>query len=173
MNLNDKINFTSINKESLRIFNSKIMRLYFLLLFLMCLSFTPSYAQDLNLSDCTWKNRLLVLSAAENNSDAIQKQLEILLIDVEELMDRKLIIIHIEPDRYRQIIPEQEQIDNWIRSSQLYERYGKKSSQFEIQLIGLDGGVKMRSANHVSTEFLFSLIDGMPMRRNELKNRGH
>ena len=84
----------------------------------MCLSFTPSYAQDLNLSDYTWKNRLLVLSSAENNSDAIQKQLEILLI-------------------------------------------------------GEYGGVKMRTVNHVSTEFLFSLIDGMPMRRSELKNRGH
>ena len=41
---------------------------------------------------------------------------------------------------------------------------------FEVVLIGLDGGIKLRQTKLVSLDKLFTLIDGMPMRRNELKN---
>jgi hypothetical protein len=41
---------------------------------------------------------------------------------------------------------------------------------FEIILIGLDGGIKLRKNDIVSREELFSIIDAMPMRRNEMRN---
>ena len=37
-------------------------------------------------------------------------------------------------------------------------------------LIGLDGGVKLRQTEMISLDKLFTLIDGMPMRRREIKN---
>jgi len=43
---------------------------------------------------------------------------------------------------------------------------------FGLELIGLDGGVKYRSTSAVPLEELWTLIDGMPMRRAELKNQG-
>jgi hypothetical protein len=42
--------------------------------------------------------------------------------------------------------------------------------EFEIILIGKDGGVKLRSKTPISLEELFSLIDAMPMRRQEMRD---
>ncbi len=44
---------------------------------------------------------------------------------------------------------------------------GVGSSEFQILLIGKDGGVKARYADVPSLDTVFALIDGMPMRRRE------
>lgn len=43
---------------------------------------------------------------------------------------------------------------------------------FQMLLIGKDGGVKLRSGKPVPPAEVFSLIDGMPMRREEMRRRG-
>ncbi|MCF2489231.1 DUF4174 domain-containing protein [Dyadobacter sp. CY347] len=45
------------------------------------------------------------------------------------------------------------------------------TSAFTFLLIGRDGGEKLRSNEVVSPEKLFGLIDAMPMRRNEVKQK--
>ena len=42
---------------------------------------------------------------------------------------------------------------------------------FGVMLIGKDGGVKARYADVPSLEEIFALIDGMPMRRSEMRSR--
>ena len=44
------------------------------------------------------------------------------------------------------------------------------SDEYVAWLIGKDGGVKETYKKPVSTKNLFALIDGMPMRRQEMKN---
>ena len=39
---------------------------------------------------------------------------------------------------------------------------------FEVILIGLDGGEKLRQTKVLETDKLFAIIDGMPMRRSEI-----
>ena len=53
----------------------------------------------------------------------------------------------------------------------LLSQYGVTSNQFTIILIGKDGGEKFRSLKPETTETLFTIIDAMPMRRSEMKNR--
>lgn len=48
------------------------------------------------------------------------------------------------------------------------ERYGVSYGRFEAVLVGKDGGEKFRSAEPVTPEELFELIDAMPMRRREM-----
>ncbi len=55
--------------------------------------------------------------------------------------------------------------------SNLLSQYGVTSNQFTIILIGKDGGEKFRSLKPETTETLFAIIDAMPMRRSEMKNR--
>jgi Domain of unknown function (DUF4174) len=43
------------------------------------------------------------------------------------------------------------------------------TSSFTFVLIGRDGGEKLRSSDVVTAEKLFSLIDAMPMRKNEVE----
>lgn len=45
------------------------------------------------------------------------------------------------------------------------------STPFTFILVGKDGGEKFRSNSLVTLPSLFSLIDAMPMRRNELKKK--
>lgn len=45
------------------------------------------------------------------------------------------------------------------------------SASFVFLLVGKDGGEKLRSDSVVSAEKLFSVIDAMPMRKQEMKRR--
>ena len=49
-----------------------------------------------------------------------------------------------------------------------FKQYHIKSN-FVITLTGKDGSEKLRSSNEVSIEKLFSIIDAMPMRKEEMK----
>jgi len=46
-----------------------------------------------------------------------------------------------------------------------------RPGQFTVILIGKDGEEKLRSMGQVSMEELFSLIDAMPMRQSEIRER--
>lgn len=45
------------------------------------------------------------------------------------------------------------------------------SKAFGLSLVGKDGGEKFRSTNVVPVEDLFALVDAMPMRRREIRER--
>lgn len=52
-----------------------------------------------------------------------------------------------------------------------FKDWTNPDSGFEILLIGLDGGVKLRQDKVIDAETLFARIDAMPMRRQELENK--
>lgn len=43
---------------------------------------------------------------------------------------------------------------------------------FQVLLIGKDGGVKLRAEEPVAAHEIFALIDSMPMRQREIRERG-
>ncbi len=53
-----------------------------------------------------------------------------------------------------------------------WERYGVEPGRFAAVLVGKDGTVKHRSGKPVEPEDLYALIDQMPMRRREMRERG-
>jgi Domain of unknown function (DUF4174) len=56
-------------------------------------------------------------------------------------------------------------------NAKLLKRYKIQTDKFTFLLIGKDGGEKFRSSKIVTLERLFTLIDGMPMRQDEMKRR--
>lgn len=60
--------------------------------------------------------------------------------------------------------------ENWITGSTLYNTYKSKESTLELILIGLDGGIKHRTNKLTPALEIFTVIDGMPMRRSEINN---
>lgn len=46
------------------------------------------------------------------------------------------------------------------------------ATAFSLRLVGKDGGEKLRSLQPVSAASLFALVDAMPMRRREMRERG-
>lgn len=56
-------------------------------------------------------------------------------------------------------------------ASELNKKYKVKPGSFVVILVGKDGGEKHRTSSIIQVEELFSLIDAMPMRRNEMKKK--
>ncbi|WP_010227712.1 DUF4174 domain-containing protein [Gillisia marina] len=58
----------------------------------------------------------------------------------------------------------------WTAATNLYKKYDKKNSPFEIYLIGLDGKIKLQDNRCISIGQILDLIDSMPMRKNEIRS---
>lgn len=125
----------------------------------------PMSAQDL--SQHEWKDRLLLVLTTENSKDLYKEQMDLFKDNIAGLEERKLEVYSVMPDKYKKGI----QAEKWMESTRLNDRYREDEKEFEVILIGLDGRVKLRQSEILSIEKLFSTIDKMPMRRNELRNK--
>ncbi|PTX45226.1 uncharacterized protein DUF4174 [Christiangramia gaetbulicola] len=134
-----------------------------LILILLFLAIPSMSAQSL--SEYQWENRLIVIFTEAEDSKEFQEQFEELESDITGLKDRKLLIIHSLPQKQRTILPKE---TRW-QDSNLYQNRKGSEESFEVILIGLDGGVKLRQNQILTTKKLFGLIDSMPMRQAEMR----
>ena len=93
--------------------------------------------------------------------------MEAILSDPEGLNDRKLIIYSVTPIAYKEGIS----IGKWIRSEVLYDKFHQSGNSLEVVLIGLDGRVKHRADTLIPLAQIYSWIDAMPMRMEELRRQ--
>jgi hypothetical protein len=57
-------------------------------------------------------------------------------------------------------------------TQKLRRRFGVRPGRFTVILIGKDGGVKMLREDRVELQEIFDLIDSMPMRQQEMQEKG-
>lgn len=114
-----------------------------------------------------WNSRLVLIHTSELESDNYQRQMSILGKEKEGLIERKLLVYTFWKDKYRVGFGDTE----WKKADKGFRQWTDPDSGFEILLIGLDGGVKLRQDEAIETGALFALIDAMPMRRQELNNK--
>lgn len=115
-----------------------------------------------------WKNRLLLLYTEDLKNPEYLRQVRELQENPEALEERRLIVFTLLKDRYAQGLPAAE----WtIGEREVPVRV--KNTGFYLELIGLDGGRKLTKGEALPVSDLWSLIDGMPMRRAELQNKGN
>jgi len=143
------------------------MKFITLLIFGFCsLMMTKGSAQDL--SSHKWENRIVVVKADDLNNDDYQNQIKELKQDVSGLTERKIIVYQVNKLKYKKGLTNNigwKEID--VKSKKKYLK--NSSSDFEVILIGLDGGVKLRQNEVLLYQKLFSKIDAMPMRVSEMK----
>lgn len=141
---------------------------YLLRAFILLVFASTSQLMSQDLSQYRWQNRLIVLQASAEGEDICQQQLQVLEEDVEGLMERKLIVVQLAESESRIHLPKPLPLELNEKDQKRFRASGKP---FSFILIGLDGGVKLRSHELVSREYLYALIDGMPMRRAELREK--
>lgn len=122
------------------------MRKFATILFIMICSNCISQ----NLKDYQWKNRLVVL-VGDKNDLVIKEQLKLLISLQKELDERQIKVLH--------------------SSYGIRKELNLNPKFVGLLLIGKDGDIKLKKPYVVQPASLFSLIDGMPMRRAELKNK--
>jgi len=131
----------------------------------MILISSSTYSQELRKHE--WKNRIIVILTSDNQNAKYNEQLETFENETEGFKERKLVVYHATPTKYKTGF----QKNNWKKSSQLYDRFKQSDSDFEIILLGLDGGVKLRQENLLTVRKLYGTIDAMPMRRREIESK--
>lgn len=141
--------------------------LFILLVFLFMQSSAAAEANPL--SEFRWKNRpLLIFAAGTDDPDARQTRAA-LQSSACELVDRDMVIGWI-PERGERRLGETP--INETAADALRSRLRIRKGEFAAVLIGKDGGVKARYAKAPDLAEVFALIDGMPMRRSEMRHRG-
>lgn len=131
---------------------------------LLALLFSSFYAQSQVLSSIQWKNRVLLVMSENPNDPLVKQQVSLFSQEAEEMKDRKLILLQVFPEFYLM------GGDSAIRrtSAEVYFDYKSAKKSFELILIGLDGDEKMRRAELMRPQDLYTIIDAMPMRRYEM-----
>jgi hypothetical protein len=125
--------------------------------------FSALHAQ--NLSQHLWKNRVILILSEDNS--AFERQMLAFKANEKGIYERSLIVYHLKSDEYEQVMPK----GDVQRSMNLFKKNNQANVSFELILIGLDGGIKLRQKEFLSCEKLFAIIDSMPMRSAEIKNR--
>ncbi|MDB2385265.1 DUF4174 domain-containing protein [Polaribacter sp.] len=131
-----------------------------ILIFLMISQVVKS--QDLQNHE--WKNRVLLVISSKENSELVTQQIEILKKENKGLQERKLVVYTIFKHFYQYNFQSKK-----YQATELYNQFNTENVDFKVILLGLDGGKKLSQKELLSTEKLFTIIDGMPMRRNEMR----
>ncbi len=122
-----------------------------------------------NLEKHTWKNRILLVKTSDSASEIYQQQIKEFDNATDELEVRKFVLYKITGDEYEMINYENPTLnDSGKIASKSTEMTLNDKENFEVILIGLDGGVKLRQTDVLTKEALFNIVDAMPMRRNEI-----
>lgn len=135
------------------------------LLFLFVFS-TLCFAGDADevMQDLVWQQRVLIVYASDQDSSAFNAQDDILASVPGGLAERDLVIVRVFANG-------EVTIDNRMHAlsaDSFYQRYNVTPGQFRAVLVGKDGTVKLDQSEPVTANNLYSLIDSMPMRQQEI-----
>lgn len=123
---------------------------------------------NIDLSEYIWKNRLLLLFTPSPRGSRYLELEEDLSSQEEEVLDRDLLVFHILERGETKLgnSPLPESSGDYLR-----EQFSINPGTFTFLLIGKDGGVKLRKEGQVKLQEIFSLIDSMPMRQREMREK--
>lgn len=125
-------------------------------------------AQSLDLSVFQWKNRLLILFAPNRSHPVFDELHQSLAARQAEAAERDLVVFEILESAASSI--DNEVIDP-ATAVRLREKFDVPTHEFTVILIGKDGGIKLERQEQTQLDDIFALIDSMPMRQKEMRQR--
>jgi hypothetical protein len=143
---------------------------YIQLIFLLFLIST--YTENVKAQDFSahkWEHRLVLILTDDTDNEKYNNQVEEMKNQMDGAKERRIVVYHITPEKLKVGLSD----GGWQKLETEYARYKKTSSQPEIILIGLDGGVKLRAEEFLSNQKLFDTIDAMPMRMQEMRRKNN
>ncbi|MFW5832712.1 MAG: DUF4174 domain-containing protein, partial [Pseudomonadota bacterium] len=112
-----------------------------------------------------WQRRLLVVIASESARDTVERQRALVAspmfsardLDLVEAVGEGPVRINGEPVA--------------SPTARTVRDHYRVAGDFAVRVVGKDGGVKLASTRPVTMQALAELIDAMPMRRQEMRDR--
>ena len=134
-------------------------------LLLLCL---PMCVIAVNLDNYQWHNRLLFLVAPDFSIPAVAQARDKLERRFEDVIDRDLLLIQLFLNGQSLVGDRPITVSE---AAQLRLEFGIDPDEQLLVLIGKDGGVKRHAPLSTDVQEIFTQIDAMPMRRNEIRER--
>ena len=131
-----------------------IKKLIFLFIFYLFMSVNFAMAEKKSLSNYLWENRLLIISFEKGDNEVKNSTNEYIKKNQCQFDDRNLKVIFFE---------------NYKNSN--YQTPSYVNNKFGFWLVVYDGGVKLFSKEISILKNIFSTIDSMPMRKNEMSSK--
>jgi len=123
-------------------------------------------AQIAGLEPYEWENRVLIIfeDAGAKQSWA---QESLVMVGDAHFEERDMVVLRIS-DRVEPLVGN---AAPGIDAAALRRELGVGDTAFRVVLIGKDGEVKLKSSSPICAATLFSTVDAMPMRRQEIAER--
>lgn len=139
------------------------------------LSVMSTTAQATPLGQFQWQYRPFLIFGATAHDDAFREQFTETIEKIDSLYSRDMLRINILSDTGQVVLHAQTTpkliADQLPTAKALQQRYNVGAGQFAAILVGKDGGEKGRWLEPVSMDEVFALIDRMPMRQREMRQR--
>jgi hypothetical protein len=146
-----------------------IKPLLWMLLFIVSCPHPVAAASQADLSDYRWKHRLLFIFAPSAGHARYLALHEQLAQAAPEIEDRDLLVFRIIEDGPSLLgdkpLPPGD-------AEAFRRRFEAAPGKFTVVLVGKDGGVKLVKHHAVDLQSIFNRIDSMPMRRQEMREKG-
>ena len=127
-----------------------------------------NHAKSDYLKKFLWQNRLLVIFAPRDINSNLSLQKEIIAKSYYGSLERQIRIIEVVVSMPVKV---DGRADVTLEGSKLRQEYGVTKDQFSVVLIGKDGSEKGRWSEPLGSSHLFQIIDKMPMRMDEMRER--
>lgn len=123
---------------------------------------------EFNLISHQWKNRILLVFAPSAQNVNYQRQVQLFQQQQQGLNERDLLLVTVleKGTSYSN----QQPIDI-ASAAKLRQKFNINDNDFRVILVGKDGGAKRQDSNVVTVEAIFSEIDAMPMRQQEMRQK--
>lgn len=120
-----------------------------------------------NLSSQKWQNRVLLVFAPSVDNHSYQQQMQLFNQHQNGFTDRDLVLVQVlaTDKSYANGQPIDES-----SAANLRNRFGVDKENFQVILVGKDGGVKRSDTKPVQAAAIFEQIDAMPMRQQEMRS---
>ena len=132
------------------------------------LVYDGKHISAMDLIQFQWRHRLLFLFAPDASHPNFAKLHNEIAEQMDETKERDLVIFEIleQGASWMDAAPLDRQMAISIR-----KKFAVPPQDYTVVLVGKDGGVKLKRDEYVSLAAVFGLIDSMPMRQNEMRQR--
>ena len=111
-----------------------------------------------------WEYRPVYIFAPAENTAELTAQIDLFMQRRTEMLDRNMALIAVTNKAEVIFGPEQP-----YTSAELRSAYNIAPTEFTVILVGKDTGVKRRHVGVIDPDLILIQIDGMPMRRQEMR----
>jgi hypothetical protein len=123
-------------------------------------------SRSFSMNDFRWSKRPLLLFAADEGDDRLQRQLAAVEATRNRFDERDMVLVVVLTRGTSRVEGRPLGPDH---ADRLRASYGVPEGSFALRLVGKDGGVKRRAEQVVPMDEIYDQVDSMPMRQQEMR----